>query len=133
MDYTFNFPGCFLVYIESSAHKFFLLIAKSIHPASASDRYRELSFSDNTFCYFIGEKCFDNFDYQNISEYTEEDIQRIIKTEGIIKSEKKIRAVIHNAQCFLKVQPSADSSVSSPYVSIRTAFLSAPFNTELFA
>ena len=52
----------------------------------------------------IGEKCFDNFDYQNISEYTEEDIQRIIKTEGIIKSEKKIRAVIHNAQCFLKVQ-----------------------------
>lgn len=52
----------------------------------------------------MGEKCFDNFDYQNISEYTEEDIQRIIKTEEIVKSKNKIRAVIYNAQCFLNVQ-----------------------------
>ena len=45
----------------------------------------------------IFQKCFDDFDYQNVAEYTEEDIQRIKETEGMIKSERKIRAVIHNA------------------------------------
>lgn len=52
----------------------------------------------------IFRKCFDDFDYQNVAEYTEEDIQRIMETEGMIRSERKIRAVIHNAQCFIKVR-----------------------------
>lgn len=52
----------------------------------------------------IFQKCFDDFDYQNVAEYTEEDIQRIMETEGMIRSERKIRAVIHNAQCFMKVR-----------------------------
>lgn len=52
----------------------------------------------------IFRKCFDDFDYQSVAEYTEEDIQRIMKTEGMIRSERKVRAVIHNAQCFLKVR-----------------------------
>lgn len=52
----------------------------------------------------IFRKCFDDFDYQNVAEYTEEDIQRIMETEGMIRSERKIRAVIHNAQCFMKVR-----------------------------
>ena len=52
----------------------------------------------------IFRKCFDDFDYQSVAEYTEEDVQRIIDIEGMIKSERKIRAVIHNAQCFLKIQ-----------------------------
>ena len=52
----------------------------------------------------IFQKCFDDFDYQNVAEYTEEDIQRIKETEGMIKSERKIRAVIHNAQRFMKVR-----------------------------
>jgi len=52
----------------------------------------------------IFRKCFDDFDYQSVAKYTEEDVQRIIDTEGMIKSERKVRAVIHNAQCFLKIQ-----------------------------
>lgn len=52
----------------------------------------------------IFQKCFDDFDYQNVAEYTEEDIQRIMEIEGMIRSERKIRAVIHNAQCFMKVR-----------------------------
>lgn len=52
----------------------------------------------------IFRKCFDDFDYQKVAEYTEEDIQRIMETEGMIRSERKIRAVIHNAQCFMKVR-----------------------------
>ncbi len=52
----------------------------------------------------IFRKCFDNFDYDLISKYTEKDIERIMQTEGMIKSEKKIRAVIHNAICFQKIR-----------------------------
>lgn len=52
----------------------------------------------------IFQKCFDDFDYQSVAEYTEEDIQRIMKTEGMIRFERKIRAVIYNAKCFMKVR-----------------------------
>ena len=40
---------------------------------------------------------FDNFDYKKIKSYSENDIQRIMHTEGMIHSERKIKAVIHNA------------------------------------
>lgn len=33
----------------------------------------------------------------------EAEICRIMETEGMIRSERKIRAVIHNARCFLKI------------------------------
>lgn len=49
-------------------------------------------------------KCFDGFDYQKVADYKESDIQRIMETEGMIKSRRKIETVIHNAQCFRKVQ-----------------------------
>lgn len=52
----------------------------------------------------IFRECFDEFAYWKVAEYTEEDVRRILETEGMIKSQRKIRAVIHNAQCFLKVQ-----------------------------
>lgn len=51
----------------------------------------------------IFRQCFDGFDYRKVAVYTEADIQRIMETEGMIKSRRKIEAVIHNAQCFLKV------------------------------
>ena len=49
-------------------------------------------------------QCFDGFDYDIIACYTEEDVQRILNTEGMLKSERKVRAVIHNAQCCRKVR-----------------------------
>lgn len=52
----------------------------------------------------IFRKCFDGFDYQKVAGYTGADIQRIMETEGMIKSQRKIQAVIHNAGCFLKVR-----------------------------
>lgn len=52
----------------------------------------------------IFRKCFDGFDYQKVADYTEADIQRIMDTEGMVRSRKKIEAVIHNARCFLKVR-----------------------------
>lgn len=52
----------------------------------------------------IFRSCFDNFEYDLIAKYDENDISRIINTEGMIKSEKKIRAIINNAKCFLEVR-----------------------------
>ena len=49
-------------------------------------------------------KCFDNFDFSKIALYNEDDIKRIMETEGMIRSERKIRAVISNAKCFQKVR-----------------------------
>ena len=49
-------------------------------------------------------KCFDGFDFEKIIEYDEADIRRILETEGMIRSRRKIEAVIHNARCFQKVR-----------------------------
>ena len=35
---------------------------------------------------------------------SEEDIERILNTEGMIRSRRKIEAVIHNAECFRKIR-----------------------------
>ena len=48
--------------------------------------------------------CFDGFDYDRIAAYTEEDVRRILNTEGMIRSRGKIEAVINNARCFQKIR-----------------------------
>lgn len=52
----------------------------------------------------IFRECFDGFDFEKISGYGEADIERILHTEGMIRSWRKIEAVIHNARCFLKIR-----------------------------
>ena len=52
----------------------------------------------------IFRECFDGFDYQKVAAYEEADILRIMDREGMIRSRRKIEAVIHNAGCFLKVR-----------------------------
>ena len=47
--------------------------------------------------------CFHGFDFTKIALYTENDIKRIMLTEGMIKSPKKISAIINNAQCFKQI------------------------------
>ncbi len=49
-------------------------------------------------------KCFDNFDYEKISKYNNDDIDRIINTDRMIKSKNKIESVINNAKCFILVR-----------------------------
>jgi len=48
--------------------------------------------------------CFDNFDYDKIALYTAKDIDRIMSTAGMIKSPRKIEAIIHNAKCFQQIR-----------------------------
>ncbi|MEN2768802.1 DNA-3-methyladenine glycosylase I [Ornithinibacillus xuwenensis] len=49
-------------------------------------------------------KAFDNFDPTIIQHYDEEKIQSLVKNEGIIRNERKIRSVVANAKSFLKIQ-----------------------------
>ena len=49
-------------------------------------------------------QCGDNFDYDKIAAYTDADVERILQTEGMIRSLRKIQAVINNAGCYQKVR-----------------------------
>lgn len=48
--------------------------------------------------------CFDHFDYEKVADYGEDDIARIMNHEGMIRSERKIRAIINNARCFIRIR-----------------------------
>ena len=48
--------------------------------------------------------CFDGFDYDRVAAYGEEDIERILQAEGMIRARRKIEAIITNAQAFQKVR-----------------------------
>ena len=48
--------------------------------------------------------CFDHFDFDKIACYTEHDVQRIVSTEGMLRSVGKIKAVVENAKCFQKIR-----------------------------
>lgn len=52
----------------------------------------------------IFRQCFENFQYDRIAQYEEADIQRILDTPGMIRSRRKIEAIIHNAKCFQKLR-----------------------------
>lgn len=52
----------------------------------------------------IFRQCFDHFEYDRIACYDENDVQRIVGTQGMIKSQRKVRAVIHNARCYRKIR-----------------------------
>ena len=48
--------------------------------------------------------CFDNFDFDRIAAYDESDIERILNTDGMIRSRRKVEAIIHNARLFQKIR-----------------------------
>ncbi len=49
-------------------------------------------------------KAFDHFDYKKIARYNEDKIHQLLKDEGIIRNQQKIRATVNNAQRFLEVR-----------------------------
>ena len=52
----------------------------------------------------IFKACFASFDYNKVAAFTEEDVNRVMEYPGMIKSRRKIEAVISNAQNFIKIQ-----------------------------
>ena len=49
-------------------------------------------------------QCFEHFNVDAVAQYTETDIERIMSTDGMLKSRKKIEAIINNAQAFQRIQ-----------------------------
>ena len=49
-------------------------------------------------------QCFEYFNVDAVAQYTETDIERIMSTDGMLKSRKKIEAIINNAQAFQRIQ-----------------------------
>lgn len=52
----------------------------------------------------ILQACFDNFDFDKVANYNKNDITRIMTTPNMIRSERKIQAVIENARCFQQIR-----------------------------
>ena len=48
--------------------------------------------------------CFAAFDYKKIAEFTETDINKAMEYPGMIRSRRKIEAIISNAKCFMQIQ-----------------------------
>lgn len=52
----------------------------------------------------IFRRCFDGFDFDRIAAYDAADVERILRTEGMLRSARKVEAVIQNARCYQKVR-----------------------------
>lgn len=52
----------------------------------------------------IFRKCFADFDAGKVAQFTEADVDRIMNTEGMIRSPRKIKAMIDNARAFTAVE-----------------------------
>ena len=48
--------------------------------------------------------CFDRFDFDKVAVYSEEDVERIVNTPGMIRSRRKIEAVIGNARTVRQIR-----------------------------
>lgn len=52
----------------------------------------------------IFRQCFDGFDYDKVAAYGDGDVERILAVEGMIRSRRKVEAVIHNARRFQEIR-----------------------------
>lgn len=48
--------------------------------------------------------CFDRFDIGKVAAFTQEDVERILNTPGMIRSRRKVEAIIGNARCVQAIQ-----------------------------
>ncbi len=54
-------------------------------------------------------RAFDGFRVSKVAAYTEDDVNRLLADEGIIRNRLKIRAVIHNANMVIEIRKSHKS------------------------
>lgn len=84
-------------------------------------------------------KAFNNFNYNKVANFTEEDVQSLLQDVGIIRNKLKIRSTISNAQHFIKIQEEFGSFdryiwgfVNHKQITNKTKKLSdIPANTEI--
>ena len=53
--------------------------------------------------------CFANFDFDAVAAFDETEVERIVNTEGMLRSPRKVRAVINNARCFQAIRAECGS------------------------
>ena len=53
--------------------------------------------------------CFDDFNFEKIALYADEDIERILSFKGMIKSPQKVIAIIENAKAFIRIRNEHES------------------------
>ena len=58
-------------------------------------------------------RAFEGFDPERIAAFTEQDVVRLLEDEGIIRNERKIRAVISNARLTLRMRELAATPVDA--------------------
>lgn len=49
-------------------------------------------------------RAFDNFEIKKVAAYTEQDVERLMNDEGIIRNRRKIESAINNARRVLEIQ-----------------------------
>ena len=49
-------------------------------------------------------EAFEQFDYEKVALFGDEEINALIKNEGIIRNKQKIKAAVNNAQCFITMR-----------------------------
>ena len=54
-------------------------------------------------------RAFANFDVRAVSKFSEQDVQRLLQDQGIVRNRLKIQSSITNAQCFIKIQEEVGS------------------------
>ena len=54
-------------------------------------------------------KAFAKFDAQKVAEYTEQDVERLLMDQGIIRNRLKINSAINNARLFMEIQQNIGS------------------------
>lgn len=59
-------------------------------------------------------RAFEGFDPERVASFNEQDVARLLEDEGIIRNERKIRAVISNAKLTLRMRELAAASDSLP-------------------
>ena len=47
---------------------------------------------------------FNQFDYEKVALFGDEEIKALMKNENIIRNKQKIKAAVNNAQCFIKIR-----------------------------
>ena len=57
----------------------------------------------------IFRRCFEGFDPARVAAYGEAEIERILSTEGMIRSRRKVEAIIGNARAYLAMEENGES------------------------
>lgn len=58
---------------------------------------------------------FANFDYEQVAQFTDQDIEELLENPGIVRNRLKIASAVHNAKIFMQIQKEFGSFYSYLY------------------